>query len=416
MRKWIALLLVLLLTGGMTACASQQGPVSTAPTGTETTEDRYVPIGNEDTYWVAKSYRSDDGEGEKVQNLDPKQWAMDLLVRVDGTACFRDIHEGICLMDDSCLELIWERTGEGDFLFYCVLYPQPILRGSYDGGVLSLEYWEATLEMEQKPIPQTAGQRHAPAELAGTWVMVSGETEGYVWEAMPAELSSLVFKMTAYDGPLVMTADMEERDYFGNMRYCDYGLATQVLSEPLYEGCENEAWCIRIGEASPKDENGFPTQTEYYATLLSGDTLLLQRYYTMDGYPAISHQTYRRFSDLVSWMEPDSMKLDHANWVCTGYEGASGEPPELAGFSVVLSPDHTCYVSFGDGNTQRGTWALGNGGVLLMQGAEDYDDPFWFGGVISGYWVETADGPVETYQMALYYKEGIIKLALNSYG
>ena len=83
---------------------------------------------------------------------------------------------------------------------------------------------------------------------------------------------------------------------------------------------------------------------------------------------------------------------------------------------MVLGPEQTCYVSFGDGNTQRGTWTLGNGGVLLMQGAEDYDDPFWFGGVISGYWVETADGPVETYQMALYYKKGIIKLALSSYG
>ncbi len=422
MRKIIAWLLAAVLAGSMTACADKGGPIETVPTGTkptltEPTGNEEVSIGHEDTYWVAESCQLSGEEGENTpQTLDPDEWTMDLLIRVDGTARYRDIHEGICLMDDSCRNLTWERSAEGEFLFYSVLYPEPILRGIYEKGILTLKYWESTVTMRQESLPQTVGQQYAPAELAGTWLMVSGETEGYEWEAMPAELSSLVFKVTAYDGPLVMSADMEERDYFGHMLGCGYGLATEVLPEPLYEGCANEAWAVRIGEESPRDENGFPTQTEFYATLLGEDTLMLQRYYTMDGYPAVSHQIYWRLTDLVSWMEPDSMKLDYANWVCTGYEGESGEFPELEGLSVVLCPDHTCNVTFGDGSSQEGTWELGAGGVVRLCGAEDYDDPFWFGGAISGYWVDTVEGSVETYQMALYYKGGIMKLTLNSYG
>lgn len=423
MRKVIAwLLIATMLAGSMTACAGKGGlaetvPTSTKPTLTELAEDTDVLIGHEDTYWVAESCQLSGEEGENTpQALDPNEWTMDLLIWVDGTARFRDIHEGICLMDDSCRNLTWERGTEGEFLFYSVLYPEPILRGTFQKGILTLKYWESTVTMKREALPQTVGQQYAPAELAGTWLMVSGETEGYEWEAMPAEFSSIVFKVTAYDGPLVMSADMEERDYFGHMRYCDYGLATEVLPEPLYEGCENEAWVVRIGEKSPKDENGYPTQTELYATLLGEDTLMLQRYYTLDGCPAVSHQIYWRLPDLVSWMEPESMKLDYSNWVCTGYEGETGELPQLDGLSIVLSPDHTCNITFGDGSSQKGTWDLGSGGVVRLCGAEDYDDPFWFGGAISGYWVDTAEGSVETYQMALYYKGGIIKLALNSYG
>lgn len=379
-----------------------------------------VPVGNEDTYWVAETYFSEDEENaDGPVAMDPALWSVDLWIGVNGTAYMRDVHNGISLMDDSCRNLTWERTPEGEFLFYSVLYADPILRADYDQGVLTVQYWSTTLYMKQQPAPQTAGQKYLPAELAGTWLMVGGETEGYQWEAMPGKLASLVFRVNADDaGELELVANREELDYYCNLEQSEYNLKTEILNEPLHDGCANEAWCIRVGEASPVDANGDPLQTETYATLLDHNTLLVQEYYTLDGAPAVSHQTYKRFTDLVSWMQPDSMNLDYSNWVCTGFESLFGEdlPQNLENLSVALSPDGKCYVQFADGTTQEGTWAMGTGGAVMLRGDEEAEDPFWFGGVISGYWVETADGPVAHYQMGLCYGGGILKLNLSAYG
>lgn len=434
-RKIIAVLLCTLLavTGGagmLAGCnasngsaddstvSSQNEQTQPAPGETENTED---VIGHEDTYWTAFEWHSEDDDGTENSGALPTElWSLDLIIRVDGTARFRDIHEGICLMDDSYLNLVWERTPQGQLQFYSALSPEPILRGGCKNGVLTLEYWGTTLSMKQEPMPQTVGQMHSPAELAGTWLMVSGETEGWQWEAMPGRLESLVIQVIPDNETLVLSADMEERDYYGELMYSGYGQRIEVLYEPLYEGADNGDWCVRIGEESPLDANGFPEETELYATLLNYNTLVLQRYYTMDGYPAVSHQTYTRLTDLVSWMNHEAMNLKYSNWVCTGYQDVAGEslplPTELEGFSVVLSPDQSCTVCYGSGDTQQGTWILGNGGVLLMRGEEEAEDPFWLGGAISGYWVDTPERPIETYQMALYYKGGILKLSMDSYG
>lgn len=79
--------------------------------------------------------------------------------------------------------------------------------------------------------------------------MISGETEGAEYDAMPAELCSIVFRaMSTEDGGSVLVADIEERDYFGNKRFVAYGHEVECLSESLYEGCDNDAWCVRIGD------------------------------------------------------------------------------------------------------------------------------------------------------------------------
>lgn len=433
MRKLLIWLMTIIMTMSLlTGCGSsdpsasddrddrtQQTKPDRTNNGDELPQDD--AIGHVDTYWVASEWYGDDGEGmEGTQSLPTDMWFLDLIVRADGTARFRDIREGILLMDDSCLNLAWERTEVGEFLFYSVLYAEPILRGVCENGILSLQYWGVTLTMQQERLPQTVGQRYAPAELTGTWVLVSGETEGYQWDAMPNELCSIVFKVVSYEEVLTMTGDIEERDYYGNMMDSVYAQTVEVLQEPLYEGCENETWSVRIGAASAKDANGYPIDTEYFATLLSEDELLMQRYYTLDGAPAVSYQTYLRLPDLVSWMDSEFMRLEYSNWVCTGYEDLSGEelpfPAELEDLSIILSENQVCHMDYGDGNSCKGTWMLGKGGVLLMRGEETEEDPFWFGGVISGYWVETTSEYLESYQMALYYNGGILKLAMTSYG
>lgn len=423
----ILLLIAAIGMGCMTGCApaapadtrppeTTQAPVPTQPPTQEPAQPAAEnPIGTVDTYWTAVScFNGDTGENE---TLLPGEWAMDLVVRGDGTARFRDIQENISLSDDSLLDLNWEQTAEGEYVFYSALRSEPVLRGSWEEGVLSLEYYGLQLAMEQRELPQTAGQVYTPAELRGTWLKMSGETEGWEWEAMPGELSSIVFD-TTYDGErMMLIADMEERDYYENLTYSACGQEVTVLEEPLYEGCGNEAWCVRIGPASPVDENGFPLETEVYATLLDYNTLQVQHYYTMDGYPAVSHQTYWRFPEVVSWTSPEYMELDYTNWVCNAYTNFQREdrypPAEMEGFSVILNPDGICLVCYGDGTCIQGTWTLYTGGVLLLRGSED---EYWFGGTITHYCQVVDYESCDVYQMSLYYDGGILRLSMDSCG
>ena len=398
----------------MECATSDPKQTETQPT-TELIPTAIDKIGQQDTYWVASQWHSKD-TGE-TENLQPEQWEMNLAIYVDGTARFRDIREGVFLMDDSCLDLVWERAQDGTYLFYSKLYPEPVLKGLWENETLYLDYYDITITMNEREIPKEIGQIYTPAELTGTWLQVYGETEGWQWEAMPIQSSSIVFRVTAYEGPLELRADIEELDSYGEMFDAVHDQKVSLLSSALYEGCENNHWSVRIGPESAKDENGYPTGTEFYATLLDYNTLVLQRYYTLDGYPAVSYQTYWRFPKLVTWRAPDYNELHYSNWACTGYTNAQGEdrspPEEMTKLSLILHSDQTCLVSYDEDTTLRGTWQLENGGVLLLRGD---DDTFWFGGAISAYSVETTYEISDVYEMALYYNGGILRLTMTGYG
>lgn len=432
MRRFLALLAAAVIGAGcLGGCAPAAQPGRSEPTTLpgETTEPTVpvetaeVPAQTEptaaeprdlgDTYWVGTSWGSEDtGEEPFV----PESWSVDLLVRADGTARFRDIHEGVSLTDDSLLDLAWTQDQDGFFVFFGQLLPELELRGRLENDRLTLDYYGLTVTMEEKPMPRTPGELAAPAELAGTWLMVSGETEGYVWEAMPARLDSVVFRVDSFDGPLMLAADVESRDRFGWMEEAEYRQRVTVLEEPLYPGCENEVWSVRIGEASPVDSNGCPLEPELYATLLDYNTMLVQTNYTFDGYPAVSYQTYWRFPSIVSWMSPEAMELELTNWTCREYRDPDGVwgpvPEELEKLELVLDTDGSCCL-FPDGQTPvMGTWTIGTGGVLLLDGGDD----FWFGGAVSGWYRETEAGGGTVYEMTLYYAGGLLRLQVSSYG
>lgn len=402
-------------TGEATETTTGAATEETTEPITQTAPEQMDRIGLEDTYWVASEWYSEGIDEAEV--LQPEVWALDLMVYTDGTARFRDIHESICLVDDSHLNLSWERTAEGELLFYSRLYTEPVLRGTCENGVLYLRYSDGTLVLAEKEIPKGSGQIYSPAELVGTWLLVSGETEGYQWEAMPNELSSLVFRVTSYDGALALCADRETLDRFGEMTDAAHYQEVSVLNEALYDGCENGSWSVRIGQESPKDAQGYPTEAEYYATLLDYNTLLLQQYYTLDGAPAVSYQTYWRFPELVTWRAPEYIDLEYTNWVCTEYVNTQGEkrspPAEMEDFSLLLCSDQTCVVSFGADTAFQGTWQVGNGGVMLLRSDEDV---FWFGGVLSAYCVETDNETADVLELSLYFNGGILKLQIAAYG
>ena len=426
MRKFsVWLLVIALIAGCLTGCNKNEPtpPEPSEPSGGETqnsanesTED--PNIWTAEGYWVAETWDHPDADGPEA--LNPEVWMLDLWVRADGTARFRGIYEGVCLLSDDHLNLTWERTAQGEILFYSSSNIAPVITGTFSEGVLSLNYLGGTLGMKQTAEPETAGQLYSPAELEGTWLMVSGETEGYEWEAMPDRLSSLVFSVTFFDDPPSLAAHREVRDYDGELTDSAYNVKVDVLPEPLYEGCENADWSVRIGPASEVDENGYPLGTEYYATLLNHNTMLVQQYFTLDGAPTVTYQTYARFPDRLSWQSPEAMTLDLSTWTITEYVSMSGEdlavPEKLEGMRICLLDNSDCWIQFGDGHIEEGTWLLETGGVLLLRSDEEWGSNFWFGGAISSLSKEEAYGYTTAYQMALYYEGGILKLELESYG
>lgn len=402
-------------------------PGSTAPEQKEAEN----PIGRSDTYWVAYEWYSEDGEGaEGPHQLDSDEWALDLIVRADGTARFRDVHDGLYLMDDADLYLTWEREDDSTISFYNEIYLLPVLQGTWENDVFSVVYRGTSLSMKQSPMPENAGEQYHPAELVGTWLMVSGKTEGWEWNAMPGELESLVFKTVSTAMDVTLAADHENRNHYGELVDARYGEELTILDEPLYECCGNEVWSVRIGPESPLDGNGYPTQTEFHVTMLERDTLLMQRYYTMDGYPAVSYQTFRRMPERLTWWDMQVQELADTSWICTGYLAADGTehpmPPYLEDFYLYLGANAECWVGRMDKGSNaytdtQGTWMLANGGVLLLQG-EGYESPegycpeFWYGGAVSGYSYETEDGFMEGYEMHLHDGEGTLRLTLQGFG
>ena len=389
------------------------------------------PIGAEDTYWVACEWYSEDGEGaEGPFQMQPDEWAVDLILRADGTARLRDIHDGLYLMDDADLSMTWEQTEAGEILFYNSIYMGRVYQAVWKEDALLFDYRGTTLTMRQSDLPRETGELYHPAELVGTWLMVSGETEGWEWNAMPGELESLVFKTVSTAMDVTLAADHENRNYYGELGDARHEQELAILDEPLYEGCGNEIWSVRIGPESPLDANGYPTQTEFHVTMLERDTLLMQRYYTMDGYPAVSYQTFRRMPQRLTWWDVAVQDLEDTSWSCTGYLAADGTehpmPPYLEDFYLYLGADGSCWVGRMDQGSDaytdtQGTWMLANGGVLLLRG-EGYESPegycpeFWYGGAVGGYSYETKDGFMEGYEMFLHDGEGMLRLTLQGYG
>lgn len=221
-----------------------------------------------------------------------------------------------------------------------------------------------------------------PEELKGTWLMVSGETEGYAWDAMPGRFESMVFRME--ESRLV--ADSEQGDLSGYVPSAWYSKEVTVLDEPLYEGCGNEEWSARLGEKSPVDAQGYPTGTDYHVTLLDHDTLLCQQYFSLDGGPGVSYQTFKRFpaqEGMVAYSD-----LSNTFWTCASYVAADGTEypavPGREGLLLELGDNMTFHMTWLDEESQlfmlpAGGWILGEGNTLLLH---SYEDQGWYAGTV----------------------------------
>lgn len=230
--------------------------------------------------------------------------------------------------------------------------------------------------------------------LSGTWLMVGGEVEGDVWEAIPGNFEILVFTpgMDPKGESETVYVDMEARDYEGLLSDFFYQEMIVPLNEPLYEGCGNEEWSVRIGEESEKNEYGFPIDEEYYVTLLDSNTLLMQHYFTIDGGPGVSYQTFKRVFQEQAVETLDLSYLRNGmnkEWELYAYVDENGVeqaiPNSHLDFQINMTDDFSCEMSWTDLERSidfdyDGQWSLGRGGTVLLSSG-DYENT-WYAGAI----------------------------------
>lgn len=275
------------------------------------------PIRYEDTYWTAIAHVSyscgcDDHQDRKWMDLPASkteervEWWLDLFLFADGSALLRDV-AGDCYTG-MAMEGTWETdeagqvkivsgrnlcTGvepeEGFLPFLCLVDGNNPDEIGLE-GMLALDYFGGLVYFQQAPMPEK-DLHLCIADFQGDWTMLSMEIEGSVSDGSPeGVLSSVSFEESAHGVEAVYTK-------FSLYSGIDEELRASVRyrEEPLYHGCGNEAWSVEFKPQVYEQDEG----TQFYATLLDRDTLLLQRRFFIDGSPAVCYETYRRDSEVA---------------------------------------------------------------------------------------------------------------------
>lgn len=374
-NKTFAGLLVLLLLVGLIGCESQSTdlPTDSMPSLDIPPEETQ----NTDSYWVAYQWHSLDGEGfEGPFPMESDTWMVDLLLCTDGTACLRDIHDGLYLMDDADLQLTWTQDEDGILHFSNDIYLNTIYHATLEEKELLFDYRGTILTMQQAALPEDAGKRFHPAELVGTWLMISEHAE---------KMESLVFKTFADAEHITLTADYECRDSASNLMDTYYEQPLKLLDTPLYKECSNQTWHVQIG-----------TEPIFLVTLSDRNTLLVQH--------NTAEQTFRRMPERLTWWDVQAEELSDTGWI---------GPDDLYLF---LAADGSFQLGYADSSDEiaieaYGTWTLVNGGVLLLQGEDSR-----YIGAVSSYCYETKDGFFESYDMILHNGTDLHRLSFQGYG
>ena len=348
-----------------------------------------------DSYWVA------DTSGDLL---------VDLTLWEDGTARIREIESDLWLVSSSEeRNMFWTSVADGTIRLYASTDDAEPCCIGYIGadGTLELERSGGTYRFRKGPMPE-GGALYSPAELQGVWLQTQYEIEGDMGEMMPGRMESLVLRPDWSGDRKTLLATAESRIYDGYLIGEDFsGADITVLDEPLYSGCGNEEWSVRIGEESPLNEDGYPINKEVYVTLLDQNTLLQQCYFTIDGGPGVSYQTFKRFLPGAS-AEISLAQLEGCNFELSSFTAGDGTvqnaPDGVQSFFLHLDTqgEHYFTVNFDDGTRYRGegNWLKGEGGTVLLYSEGNEDD--WFAGA--------AQAVDEVPELYLWYKGGIMKL------
>lgn len=267
---------------------------------------------------------------------------------------------------------------------------------------------------EQESVNENENDHLDVFDLSGTWLMVGGEVEGDAWNAIPGNFEILVFTpgLNPIDNTETLFVDLESRDIQGFLNKSFYQLMIEPIDQPIYEGCGNEEWSVRIGDESEIDSNGNLINEEYYVTLLDENTLLKQHFFTIDGGPGVSYQTFKRIFpvDGIVGCEIREDDIPH-EWVLDTYIDENGNPiplpKELTNFTINLSG--TCSWS----DLQRNIdfeypiihWFGKGGTVLFMTEDGSYA---WFAGALGERLSDDTND--SDYTLRLYHDGGWLNL------
>lgn len=386
--------------------------IKTEESASENWQDKLL---KEDSYWTA--YELKDFLGLEELPADDK-W-IDLILWADGRAQLREVQNELILNNDLMLHMTWKREGSSLGL-YVKGFDEPYCEGTIDENGIALSYYGGMLYLKQDTMPGEIGELLSPAQLTGTWVMTSGMVEGWEWDARDEREYGVLFFDSAWNeeiaGP-VLHADYESRTGWGDMRESFYDQELTLLEEPVYEGCGNEKWSVRIGPESPVNEHGYPKETDYYVTLLDENTLLLQSYYTIDDGPGVSYSYFKRILPTASVWELETAELEGGDWEFVSFTDSNGneldQVPGMENLSVHLDVMGCCSVSWEEPSTEElisgeAKWILGSGGGFLI--CEGEQEEAWFSGGILMHNIETLEESIYNLEMYLYYAGGVIKL------
>ena len=165
-------------------------------------------------------------------------------------------------------------------LRYDVLYSQ-----FYDELYIAQDVLQEDMNIGWEPLCRYMTKPIAPKsiEMIGVWELVWTEIEGYREEAEPG---TCFLEITTDDEGLYW---ISYTDYaFPDENYTDKELV--VFPFEMYYGCGNDQWTATVNYTGKYG-------TEYHITLLHDGTLLLQRYWEVDGTPMVSYGSYRRVEE-----------------------------------------------------------------------------------------------------------------------
>ena len=411
MKQFFAIFALCLLLVCMTACGGGQ-PEASAP-------EAPVP---QDTYWTA--YEWEAGE-HKIENmltsLPNEEWWVDLTLWADGRAQLRDVGNDIHLQEESYLHMEWEKTSDGKVFLKNPATGETVWDGMIEGNDLTLNYYSGTLKLKQAKMPTETGELYCPAQLKGTWLMVSDNSYGEPSPVLPGHFETLVFTETWTADSVSLVADLEQRDYYGTYLVDFFDrLPVELLDYPVYDGCGNETWSARIH----RDESEDPRYSEYTLTLLDQDTMLVQKYSLWDG--RFTEYTFHRMLPRSSQWDITVDELPGLFLRATEYTAADGTvshlPAEMEDFYIFLTENDVCLVGQQftgmDAPIEiEGNWRFGNGCSMLLT-TNDSEHEFWYAGALRGETLFSHEGQYmgETYELYLCYDGGILKFTPDAAG
>ena len=165
-------------------------------------------------------------------------------------------------------------------LRYDVLYSE-----LYDELYIAQDVLQEDMNIGWEPLYRYMSKPIAPKsiEMAGTWELVWTDLEGYQEEAEPG--TCFIEITTDYEGLfwISFTDYAWPDEYYENKELV-------VFPFEMYYGCGNDQWTATVNHTGKFG-------TEYNITLLYNGTLLLQRYWEVDGAPMVGYGSYRRVSE-----------------------------------------------------------------------------------------------------------------------